>query len=130
MRTGVVVSFVLGFLAVAVANSRAAVDVAATAPTSDKHELIVVEAPGCTYCDIFRRNVLPAFAASERGKDIPVRFLDVNDVGSANLQFDGAIEMAPTFVLVKGNQEIGRVAGFVGRDTLLQSIGLLLATPR
>ncbi|MFN0218500.1 MAG: thioredoxin fold domain-containing protein [Hyphomicrobium sp.] len=128
MRNAVIASLVLGLLAISVATPRAAVDVAAVTPKRVGLELIVIEAPGCIYCDAFRRDVLPVFTASERGKDIPVRFVDINDLAEANLSLTAPIEMAPTIVIAKANAELGRIAGFVGRDTLFQSIGVVLST--
>ncbi len=109
------------------AATRAALDVGA-APNTSRLQLIVMEAPGCTYCKVFRRDILPSFATSERGKALPVRFLDVNDLERANLTLDSSVDMVPTFVLVQDRREVGRIAGYVGPAAFFQSIGHLLST--
>lgn len=108
------------------AATRAALDVDA-APNSSRLQLIVMEAPGCAYCKVFRRDVLPSFATSERGKSLPVLFLDVNDLEGANLALDSSVDMVPTFVLVQDRREVGRIAGYVGPTAFFQSISHLLS---
>lgn len=108
------------------AATRAALDVDAATP-SGRLQLIVMEAPGCIYCGVFRRDVLPSFAASERGKELSVRFLDVNDLERANLTLETSIDIVPTFVLVQDLREVGRIPGYVGPAAFFQSISHLLS---
>ncbi len=113
-------------LVVTAAATRAALDVDA-APHSTPLQLIVMEAPGCAYCKVFRRDILPSFATSQRGKALPVRFLDVNDLEEANLTLNSSVDMVPTFVLVQDRREVGRIAGYVGRAAFSQLIRRLLS---
>lgn len=89
-------------------------------------ELVVMEAPGCTYCTLFRRDVLPSYAASERAKDVPIRFVDVNDESAEQLGLDSPIDMVPTFVVLKNNHEVGRIPGYVGPEFFFHSINHLI----
>ncbi|MBX9683339.1 MAG: thioredoxin fold domain-containing protein [Hyphomicrobium sp.] len=91
-------------------------------------QLVVMEAPGCIYCGLFRRDVLPSYEASARAKDVPVRFLDINDMATANLDLQSSVEIVPTFVLVKGNKEVGRIPGYVGPENFYRSINYLILT--
>lgn len=86
--------------------SRADLDLAST-PSNVAFELVVVEADGCIYCKLFRRDVLPAYEASKQGKDAPVRFLDVNDIETARLDLKSDVDVVPTFVIVKSQHEVG-----------------------
>lgn len=91
-------------------------------------QLVVMEAPGCIYCGLFRRDVLPSYEASARAKDVPVRFLDINDMATSDLDLQSSVEIVPTFVLVKGNKEVGRIPGYVGPETFYRSINYLILT--
>ncbi len=97
-------------------------DPSVTAPTN-VYELVVVEIEGCTYCDVFRRDVLPAYQASPRSKELPLRFVDLNAPEAAHLQLsEGPLTVVPTVLLVKANREVSRVPGYMGPESFFQSI--------
>lgn len=106
----------------------AGVDPADPMPSTSNLQLVVMEAPGCIYCTIFRRDVLPSFEASEHGKDMPVRFVDVNDVEQSGLDLQSPIDILPTFVVVKNNHEVGRIPGYMGPEDFFHSINYLLSS--
>jgi thioredoxin-related protein len=111
-----------------VAASRAGLD-AELPPASDGNlELVVVEADGCIYCELFRRDVLPSYETSEHGKELPVRFVDINDIDADHLDFKTDVEIVPTFVVVKSQHELGRISGYVGPEDFFHSIDYLLAS--
>ena len=120
--------FISAFLALPVAVSRAGLDLSEPAAINGNVELIVVEAPGCTFCTVFRRDVLPSYQASERARSLPVRFIDVNDLAVAQLGLDSPINIVPTFVVIKNNKEIGRIPGYVGPENFYHTINYLLST--
>lgn len=104
----------------------AGLDLDAEVPAHANLQLVVMEAPGCIYCSLFRRDVLPSYQASQRAKDIPVRFVDVNDIATAKLDLDASVDIVPTFVLVQNNKEVGRIPGYVGPETFFHSINFLM----
>ena len=108
--------------------SRADLDIVSTPPSAAAFELVVVEADGCIYCKLFRRDVLPAYETSEQGKEAPVRFVDVNDVDTAHLDLTSTVDVVPTFVVVKSRHEVGRIAGYVGPENFFHSINYLIAS--
>ncbi|ADJ22117.1 conserved hypothetical protein [Hyphomicrobium denitrificans ATCC 51888] len=107
--------------------SRADLDITST-PSNVDFELVVVEADGCIYCRLFRRDVLPAYEASKQGKDAPVRFLDVNDIETARLDLKSTVDVVPTFVIVKSQHEVGRISGYMGPENFFHSIKYLIAS--
>ena len=127
MRSVLRVLLSLIALVVAKGTAHAWLDFDAASPKSTKLELVVMESPGCSYCDIFRRDVLPAYEASERGKELPVRFVDVNDAATAKLELQTPVDIVPTFVIVKDNKEIGRIPGYVGPENFYHAINYLLS---
>lgn len=109
-------------------RSNAGVDPGAEIPPAGSAELVVMEAEGCTYCTIFRRDVLPSYEMSEHAKSMPVRFVDINDVEKSGIVLDGPISMVPTFVVIKNHREIGRIPGYLGRENFFHAISYLLST--
>lgn len=118
----------LTLLAANTVASRAGLDVAAAPPKGANLSLVVMEAPGCDYCEIFRRDVLPAYEASERAKDMPVRFVDINDAAADALGLEGPVDVVPTFVVLKDNKEIGRIPGYTGPEYFFHHINYLLTS--
>jgi len=111
-----------------VAASRAGLDTDTQADPDRTFELIVVEADGCIYCNIFRRDVLPAYETSEQGKKVPVRFVDVNDIDAGHLDFNTSVDIVPTFVVTKSRHEVGRISGYVGPEDFFHSINYLVGS--
>lgn len=111
---------------VPVAPSQANID-DETVPAASPFELVVVEAEGCIYCKLFRRDVLPAYQASSQARDLPVRFVDINDIEADHLEFTASVDVVPTFVVVKSRHEVGRVSGYVGPEDFFHAISYLIA---
>lgn len=76
-------------------------------------EVVAVEAPGCSYCNLFRRDIAPAYAASAAAKTAKLRFLDLNDKAIDAIRFAQPISLVPTVVVVKDGVEIARINGYV-----------------
>jgi thioredoxin-related protein len=120
--------FVLLILVAPLSSGRAGIDRDAAVPPLGNLQLVVMEAEGCIYCTVFRRDVLPSYEESERGKDMPVRFVDVNDVEKTGIELVQPIDILPTFVVVKDNREVGRIPGYVGPEDFFHSINYLLSS--
>lgn len=118
----------LGLLAILAPHADAAplreVEIGRGAPTG--LELIAFEAPGCLYCPVFRNDVAPSYAASRAGKWAPLRFVDINDEGAARFELAGPVTTVPTVVLVRDGVEIGRIAGYVGRENMHRLLDTML----
>jgi thioredoxin-related protein len=120
--------FILLILVAPLSSGRAGIDPDAPVPQLGNLQLVVMEAEGCIYCTVFRRDVLPSYEESERGKDMPVRFVDVNDVVKSGIELVQPIDILPTFVVVKDNREVGRIPGYVGPEDFFHSINYLLSS--
>lgn len=128
MRALAKIALVFGILLAPLSTGIAGLDPDAPVPPPGNIQLVVMEAPGCIYCDIFRRDVLPSYQVSERGKDTPVRFVDVNDVAKTGIELQSPIDILPTFVIVKDNHELGRIPGYMGPEDFFHSINYLLSS--
>lgn len=120
--------FVLAVLMAPLSSGRAGIDPGASVPQLGNLQLLVMEADGCIYCGIFRRDVLPSYEASERGKEMPVRFVDINDIPKTGIELQSQIDILPTFVIIKDNREIGRIPGYMGPEDFFHSINYLLSS--
>ncbi|MEQ1671926.1 MAG: thioredoxin family protein [Hyphomicrobium sp.] len=120
--------FGLALILVPLSHGLAGIDRDAPVPKFGNLQLVVMETPDCIYCSIFRRDVLPSYEISERGKEMPVRFLDVNDVPKTGIELQSPIDILPTFVIVKDNHEIGRIPGYMGPEDFFHSINYLLSS--
>ncbi len=95
---------------------------AATAVTSAGHgaaraaELVMFEERGCPWCKRFHEEVAPAHPKTEEGRKAPLRVVDMHAERPADLTFIAGIRAAPTFVLVDGGREVGRITGYPGAD--------------
>ena len=118
----------LALTVVPLSGGRAGVDPDAPVPHYSNLQLVVMESSDCTYCTIFRRDVLPSYEASEQAKDMPVRFVDVNDINKTQIELQSPIDNLPTFVIVKDNNEIGRIPGYIGPEDFFHSISYLLSS--
>lgn len=109
-------------------SGHAGLDIDAALPASENFELVVMEAPGCTYCTLFRRDVLPSYEASPRAKDMPIRFVDVNDEAAEALGLETPVDIVPTFLVLKNNKEVGRIPGYTGPEYFFHTINYLLTS--
>lgn len=96
-------------------------------PATGEFEIVVVEVNGCKYCPLFRQAVVPAYQASPRARDVPIRFLDINAHGAGQLKLKAPITVVPTAVLMRNHTEVGRIEGFVGPEDFSRLVASLLS---
>lgn len=85
--------------------------------------LVMVAIEGCPFCMRFDQQVGVDYPKSPEAKRAPllrVRF------GSESLAHFKEIKFTPTFLLVQGNVEVGRIAGYPGRDAFWEELNALL----
>jgi len=112
------------------ARARATPDIETSALPERKFELVVVEALGCIYCRLFRRDVLPSYAASPRAREVPLRFVDLVAANGGKLALTGPIGVLPTVLLLRDGREVGRIPGYVGPENFFHSVNDLLSRTR
>jgi len=77
------------------------------------HTLIMVDDAGCIYCARWRAEVGPTYARSAEGRFAPLAVVRRGDPVASALR---DIRYTPTFVLVDGEREAGRIVGYPGAD--------------
>lgn len=89
---------------------------ASFAPAGAATELLMFEERGCPWCRRWRVEVGQAYANSPEGKRAPLRVLDIHVPRPRSIAFAAPIRATPTFVLVDGGREVGRITGYPGAD--------------
>jgi len=89
--------------------------------------MVVLEVPGCIYCNVFRRQLLPTYKSSKQAKRIPIRFVNLNDPALAEIGLTQPVGIVPTFVILEDNQEIGRIPGYMSRHDFFRAIDYILS---
>jgi hypothetical protein len=78
-------------------------------------ELLMFERKGCPFCARFEREIAPDYPRSAAGASAPLRRVDLADSRTGGIAGLDPAVFAPTFVLVDGTREIGRLVGYPGR---------------
>ena len=89
-------------------------------------ELVMFTDPGCPWCAAFEREIGPVYPKTEEGRRAPLRRVDIRDRPPELAWIEG-VRMTPTFVLVEGDREVGRITGYPGPDFFFGLLGNLLA---
>jgi hypothetical protein len=90
-------------------------------------ELLMLEQPGCVWCARFDAEIAPAWPKTPEGKRAPLRRVDITEAWPEDLAAVQKERFTPTFVLMEGGKEIGRLRGYVGDEFFWYRIGELMA---
>lgn len=95
-------------------------------------ELVMFERPGCTYCRQFDAEVAPIYDRTEEGQRAPLRRTTISGGLGALLNDDAGgvalaapVRYAPTFVLVEGGREVGRITGYLSQEAFWGLLGAM-----
>lgn len=91
-----------------------------------KLQLIMFEQDGCPWCAKWEAEVGVVYHKTYEGKRAPVRRVDMYDERPPELAFVENIMYSPTFVLIEGNREIGRITGYPGEAHFYVQLSQLL----
>lgn len=83
-------------------------------PAAQAAELIMLERPGCTWCQRWDREIAPAYPMTAEGRRAPLRRIDVTGPWPADLADIAADFYTPTFIVVEDGVEIARLRGYPG----------------
>jgi protein-disulfide isomerase len=90
-------------------------------------ELVMFETPGCPWCLAWDAEVGIIYHKTEEGRSAPLRRLDIATPRPPELAALADITYTPTFVLMDGAHEVGRIVGYLGEDHFWGLLGELLA---
>lgn len=89
-------------------------------------ELLMIEQAGCNWCAAWNRDVGIVYDKTEEGKRAPLRRIDLKDAIPEDLAAIRIERFTPTFILIEGNREIGRIRGYPGEDFFWGLLGQML----
>ncbi len=85
-------------------------------------QLIMVEEAGCRFCQRWDADVGGVYATSPEGRVAPLKRVKREAAELAKLK---PAVYTPTFILVRGEQEIGRISGYPGESFFWEELGEL-----
>lgn len=88
-------------------------------------ELVMVEEQGCMWCDRWNDEIGVVYDKTDEGAVAPLRRVEI-DALPADIRFASTPRYTPTFVLVDGGVEIGRIEGHPGEDFFWPLLNRLL----
>ncbi|WEF24069.1 SoxS protein [Paracoccus sp. S3-43] len=92
--------------------------------------LLMVEKHGCVYCAAWDRNIGPGYAASEAGRAAPLMRVDIHGPWPDGLALARRPFVTPTFILLDGGSEVGRLEGHMTAAQFWPALSALLAQAR
>lgn len=81
--------------------------------SGDRVTLLMVEQPGCRFCAKWNADIGPAYEQSVEGKFAPLMRVQRDAKVLQNLK---PVVFTPTFIVMSGSNEVGRITGYPGRD--------------
>lgn len=89
--------------------------------------LLMVEAPGCIYCEAWRREIGPGYASSAEGTAAPLLVTNIGGPWPDGIALDRRPVITPTFILLRDGKELARLEGYPGDEFFYPLIGQMLA---
>ena len=88
--------------------------------------LVMVEQPGCTYCQQWHSEIGPIYPKTPEGAAAPLEVVRLRAPLPEGMRFDSPPVFTPTFVLVRDGAEIGRIEGYPGGEFFWGLLGEML----
>jgi thioredoxin-related protein len=79
-------------------------------------ELLMYRRAGCPWCAAWDRDIGPIYGKTDIGRRAPIRFVDLDHKNAQEIVLASPVRYTPTFVLVEGGKELGRIEGYPGED--------------
>ncbi|WP_207102117.1 SoxS protein [Paracoccus shandongensis] len=92
--------------------------------------LLMVEKEGCVYCAAWDRSIGPGYAASEQGQAAPLVRVDIHGPWPDGLALARRPFVTPTFILLDGGSEVGRLEGHMSPAQFWPALDTLLDQAR
>jgi hypothetical protein len=78
--------------------------------------LVMVEQPGCVYCERWDAEIAPAYPKTAEGQFAPLIRADLRQGPPDGITYARRVVFTPTFVLIEDGQEQARIEGYPGED--------------
>lgn len=101
--------------------------VAAFAPGAKAAQLVMFESAYCYWCERWNDEVGEYYARTAEGRAAPLRRVDLEAPRPADLRSLRGVVMTPTFVVMDGGREVGRIVGYPDKILFWKMLAQLLA---
>lgn len=89
-------------------------------------ELVMLERPGCAWCERWDREIAPIYPQSAEGRVAPLRRVDVTAPWPDDLAGIERDFYTPTFIVVDDGKEVARLRGYPGDNFFWPLLGDML----
>jgi thioredoxin-related protein len=79
-------------------------------------ELVMFETEGCPYCEKWQQEIGEIYRLTDEAKILALRRIEVTEPLPDDLKHLPDIQFTPTFVVIEGGREVGRVEGYLGEE--------------
>lgn len=86
------------------------------APAGAELRLLMVEQPGCAYCARWNAEIEEIYPKTPEGQAAPLERVQLRGPYPEGITLGPRPVFTPTFILLKGDQEVGRIEGYPGED--------------
>ena len=93
---------------------------------SSAAELVMFESEACEWCEIWDEEIGVAYDKTSEAKVVPLRKVDIDDAPHPDFKHLEGLIYTPTFVVMDGGKELGRIIGYPGEDFFWQFLNQIL----
>lgn len=88
----------------------------ATPAVAEDLRLLMFDQPGCVYCRKWDEEIGPIYPKTAEAERAPLTRIGIRDALPGEIALDRPAILTPTFVLLEGGSEVGRIEGYPGED--------------
>ena len=88
-------------------------------------ELVMFERDGCAWCQRWDKEIGAIYDRTQEAQRLPLRRVNL-DRQAAGITLKEPVRYSPTFVVVDGGSEVGRITGYSNDDSFWGLLGALL----
>lgn len=99
----------------------------AASPAVADLRLLMVEQPGCLWCEAWDREVAPIYDRTDEGRAAPLARHRLHDPLPEGVTLLRPAAFTPTFVLTDDGHEVGRIEGYPGESFFWALLAGMLA---
>jgi thioredoxin-related protein len=88
-------------------------------------ELVMFERDGCAWCQRWNKEIGAIYDRTQEAQRLPLRRVNL-DRQAADVTLKEPVRYSPTFVVVDGGVEVGRITGYSNDDSFWGLLGALL----
>jgi thioredoxin-related protein len=96
------------------------------ASPSSAAELVMFESEACEWCEVWDEEIGVAYDKTSEARVVPLRKVDIDDVPHPDFKHLEGLIYTPTFVVMDGGKELGRIIGYPGEDFFWQFLNEIL----